>query len=309
LPGRLPAILLKSKQGNKTDRSFAKSTVKWYLWQKITSMGNQEEISLSQWIENLQSHGRYAFSLKLLADELPGYTEVAAKRALSRLSLKGRIISIYKSYYLIIPSQYSSKGILPPALFLDGLMKNIDRPYYLALLNAAGFYGASHQQPQEFYVITNFPVLRTTQKKGLKINYISKRDIPETLLELKKTETGYLKVSNPALTACDLIQFEKRVGGINRVSTVLNELVESINPEMFSNELFEHVPATALQRLGYILEEILGNKLLSNALYKALQKKKVAFFRTPLKTSASVKGFLSSERWKVIVNTEIQIDD
>ena len=133
---------------------------------KITSMGKPEETTLGQWIENLQSGGRYAFPLSLMDDELPGYTGIAAKRALSRLTAKGRVISIYKSYYLIIPPLYSSKGILPPALFLDGLMKNIERPYYLALLNAAGFYGASHQQPQEFFVITNFPVLRTTQKKS-----------------------------------------------------------------------------------------------------------------------------------------------
>ncbi|MEI8273915.1 MAG: type IV toxin-antitoxin system AbiEi family antitoxin [Paludibacter sp.] len=272
-------------------------------------MGKQDEITISQWIESLQSRGRYAFSLSLIAEELPGYTEIAARSALSRLTVKGKIISIYRSYYLIIPPQYSSKGILPPAMFLDGLMKNLERPYYLALLNAASFFGASHQQPQEFFVVTNFPVLRTTQKKGLIINYISKKNIPETLLESMKTETGYIKVSNPALTACDLIQFEKRVGGINRVSTVLNELAESIKPEMFNNELFEYVPVTELQRLGYILEEILDNELLSTALYKALQKKKVTFFRTALKASASLNGFSTNERWKVIVNTKIEIDD
>lgn len=272
-------------------------------------MSKQEEITLGQWIEKLQSRGRHAFSLSLLADELPGYTEIATKRALSRLTAKGRILSIYKSYYLIIPPQYSSKGILPPALFLDGLMKNMQRPYYLALLNAASFYGASHQQPQEFIVVTSFPVLRTTRKKGLKINYISKKEISEILLESRKTETGYLKISNPALTACDLIQFEKRVGGINRVATVLNELAESIKPEMFSNELIDYVPATALQRLGYIFEEVLENELLSNALYTILQQKDVTFFRTPLKASSPIKGFSSNERWKVIVNTEIEIDE
>jgi predicted transcriptional regulator of viral defense system len=271
-------------------------------------MSKKEEITLSQWIENLQSRGRYAFSLDLLAKELPAYTEVAARSALNRLTAKGRIISIYRSYFLIISPQYSSKGILPPALFLDGLMKNLDRPYYLALLNAAAFYGASHQQPQEFFVVTNFPVLRTTHRKGLKINYVSKKTILETLLESKKTEAGYLKVSNPALTACDLIQFEKRVGGINRVSTVLNELVESIKPEMFSNELLEHVPVTALQRLGYILEIVLGNELLSNTLYKALEQRDTIFFRTPLKTASPIAGFPINERWKVILNTEIEID-
>lgn len=185
----------------------------------------------------------------------------------------------------------------------------MQRPYYLALLNAASFYGASHQQPQEFFVVTSFPVLRTTLKKGLKINYISKKEISEILLESRKTESGYLKISNPALTACDLIQFEKRVGGINRVATVLNELVESIKPEMFSNELIEYVPATVLQRLGYILEEIFDYEFLSNALYNVLQQKNVTFFRTPLKASAPIKGFSSNERWKVIVNTEIEIDE
>ena len=288
---------------------FAISTEKWYLWQNITSMITQADITLSQWIDNLLSRGRHAFSLGMLATELPGYTEIAAKRALSRLTIKGRIISVYKSYYLIISPQYSSKGILPPTLFLDGLMKNIKRPYYLALLNAASFYGASHQQPQEFFVVTSFPVLRTTQKKGIRIHYISKKEIPEMLLESKKTETGYLKISNPALTACDLIQFEKRVGGINRVSTVLNELAESINPEMFCNELFEHVQVTTLQRLGYLLEYALENKLLADTLYIALQQQGITFFRTPLKTSASITRCPTNERWKVIENTKIEIDD
>lgn len=291
------------------DELFALYTEKRYIWQKITSMKKQEEITLSKWIENLQSRGRYAFSLDLLAKELPAYTETAARSALNRLTVKGKVISVYRSYFLIIPPQYISKGILPPALFLDGLMKNLDRPYYLALLNAAGFYGASHQQPQEFFVVTNFPVLRTTQRKGLKINYLSKKTIPETLLESKKTETGYLKVSNPALTACDLIQFEKRVGGINRVSTVLNELAEAIKPEMFSNDLFEYVPVATLQRLGYILENVLEYDSLANALYITFEQKNINLFRTPIKNSSPVAGFPLNERWKVIVNTEIEIDD
>ena len=44
-------------------------------------------------------------------------------------------------------------------------MKELDRPYYLALLNAAAYHGASHQQPQEFFVVTGFPVLRPMQKR------------------------------------------------------------------------------------------------------------------------------------------------
>ena len=294
---------------NKKNRNIAKSTDKWYLSQKYTSMGEQVEMKIGNWIEKLQSLGKSAFSLDLLIQELPNYTAIGIKRSLSRLSAKGQIVSIYKGYYLIIPPQYASKGILPPSIFLDAFMNFLERPYYLALLNAAAFYGASHQQPQEFFVMTNLPVLRHTLKKGLKVNYISKKEIPEKLLEIKKTESGYLKISNPVLTATDLIQFEKRVGGMSRVATVLNELAEVIKPEDFNVFFIENTPVTALQRLGYILDIIIENKPLADALYEILLQNKAKMFRIPLKASAPIKGFSSDERWKVIVNTEIEIDE
>lgn len=140
-----------------------------------------------------------------LLNLLPAYTEIALKRALSRLSGKGKIISVYKGYYLILPPQYALKGILPPSLFLDAFFQFLERPYYVSLLSAAAYHGASHQQPQEYYIMTNFPAMRATQKKGLKINYISIDKISEKLLEKRKTEAGYLSISNPLLTAIDLV--------------------------------------------------------------------------------------------------------
>lgn len=271
-------------------------------------MGNQIEISIQSWVENLQSQGKNAFSLTLLQKQLPRYSDMAVKSALSRFSKKGLIISIHKGYYLIIPPQYKSKGILPPSLYLDAFMNELKRPYYLALLNAASYHGASHQQPQEFFVVTNFPVLRPTQKKGLKVNYISKKELPGKLLEVKKTEAGYLKISNPVLTATDLIQYESRIGGINRGASVLIELAEAIKPDAFDNYLLQCTPITVLQRLGYLLDKEFGNQALADALYAALKNNNAVFFRTPLKTSASTKGFTADEKWKVIINTTIELD-
>jgi predicted transcriptional regulator of viral defense system len=255
------------------------------------------------------AQGKYAFALHELRAGFPEQTDIAHKFALKRLVDKGLIVSIHKGYYLIIPPQYRAKGILPPTLFLDAFMTALERPYYLALLNAAAYHGASHQQPQEFFVVTGFPVLRPMQKKGLKINYISKKEIPASLLDTRKTEAGYLKISNQALTATDLIQYAKRVGGLNRVATVLAELAESIQPDAFDDNLLEHVPVTALQRLGYLLDKVFDNQPLANALYQALQKNGSPLFRIPLKASAPEKGFASDERWKVIVNTQIELDE
>ncbi len=270
---------------------------------------HKSNLSLEKWIELQLSLGKYGFALSELRKEFNEHTETAIKFSLLRLTEKTKIISIYKGYYLILPPQYSAKGILPPTLFLDAFMTFLGRPYYAALLNAAAYHGASHQQPQEFFVMTNFPVLRATNKRGLKINYISIKTIPGHLLEQRKTETGYLKISNPALTATDLIQFEKRIGGLNRASTVLNELADTIQPEHFSVGLLDFVQLATLQRLGYLLEFICIKPQLADALYQAMTDHSLNFNRIPLKASGTIKTFSSNNRWKVIVNTEIEMDE
>lgn len=265
--------------------------------------------SAEDWVNHLLAKGKFAFPLNQFRADFPEQSDSANKFALKRLVDKEQIISVHKGYYLILPPPYRSKGILPPSLFLDAFMKELDRPYYLGLLSAAAYHGASHQQPQEFFVVTDFPVLRPMQKKGLKVNYVSKKEVSATLLDTRKTEVGYLKISNPALTATDLIQYAKRVGGIQRVATVLAELTESIQPRAFDKNLLQYVPVTSLQRLGYLLDKVFDNQPLSNALYMALQNNNASLFRIPLKASAPTKGFVTDERWKVIVNITIELDE
>lgn len=268
----------------------------------------ESQLSLSDWVENLAAGGRHSFSLYEARKAFASDTETALKQKLRRLSRKGKIISIHKGYYLLITSQYASRGILPPPLFINDLMKYLERPYYIGLLSAAGFHGAAHQQPQEYFVFTDFPVLRPMNKKKIRIHYISKRDFAENSLEKKKTETGFINISNPALTALDLVQFDKHIGGLNRAATVLNELAESIKPEQINENLLLKVPLSAIQRTGFLLDVIL-KKDIGKHLYEVCQKANLEFFRIPLRTSALKNGASSDQRWKVIRNTEIEIDE
>ena len=271
-------------------------------------LGMKKKQSIEKWVEYQLSLGKYGFSLGTLREEFPERSATALKFSLKRLSDKKKILSIYKGYYLIIPPQYAGKGILPPVLFVDDLMDYLQRPYYLGLLTAAAFHGAAHQRPQETFVMTVLPPLRTTMKKGIRIHYISIRRIPEELLEKRKTETGYINISNPALTATDLIQFEKRAGGLMRVTTVLDELAETLAPASFNRTLLRHAPVKTLQRLGYLLEFICQKKELADTLFKEMMELNLRLYRTPLKASGKTKGFSSRNRWKVIVNTEIETD-
>jgi predicted transcriptional regulator of viral defense system len=116
-------------------------------------------------------------------------------------------------------------------------------------------------------------------------------------------------VSSPELTASDLVQFEKRSGGIIRVATVLNELVEEMDPKEFNPVFFTSTPSTAIQRLGYLIETVINNEDLANKLFEASQTNGLDFFRIPLKASAPTKGFSSENRWKVVVNIKIELDE
>jgi predicted transcriptional regulator of viral defense system len=266
----------------------------------------KEYNKMHDWIENLTSNGKHAFALDQVQSAFKTHTANAIKSSLVRLSKQNKILSIHKGYYLIITPQYRSKGILPPSLFLDDFMKYLNRPYYLGLLNAAAYHGAAHQQPQEFFVFTTYPALRPTLKKGFKINYIIKNEIDNTQLESKKTEAGYLQISNPKLTITDIIQFEKRIGGLNRAATVLNELVEVIQPKDFNSKDFLKSPIAVLQRLGYILDGSLNQQKMADVLYKKIKNK--IHFKIPLKLSTSKKGFEINEKWKIIINTKLEID-
>lgn len=263
---------------------------------------------LLKWIEKQQSCGRYVFSLEQIRKDFQYISDVAIKLSLVRLSQKSRIVSIYKGFYLIIPPEYATRGILPPINFIDALMTFVEKPYYVSLLSAAALHGAAHQQPQEFFVITTIKQL-PTQKKNIKINYITKKDIPFNLLEKRKTESGYVNISSPSLTAADLVSYNNRVGGINRACTVINELAEAIKPENITKELLDTISVPTIQRLGYIFERIVNQPELAEKLYNLSQDLKKSFYKQPLKSRSKRSGFKYDAKWEIIINTAIELDE
>lgn len=261
---------------------------------------------LEEYLRILQANGKLFFSMSDLQNEFPGYSLNALQLNLKRLSRKERIRFIMKGFYVIIPPEYSQKKILPPELFLDSLFKYLKRPYYLGLLSAAALHGASHQQAMESYVFINKPPIRPTRVEGIKINYVVKSSFPESGLEKRKTSAGYLNISGPELTAIDLVEYHQRVGGLNRASTILYELSESMKPAKLNEVLQNNISLSAIQRLGYILDVILNRQEVSFVIKKYLSRKKI--FRVPLKPGIKKEGFPVNPDWKIIENYKIETD-
>jgi len=255
----------------------------------------------SDYIRQIRSLGRYAFTVDELEDSLTK-TKVNIRKDLDRLREKGEILNVRRGFYTVIPDEYRNMGALPVELYIDDLMKYLDRKYYVGLYSAAMLHGAAHQQPQEYYVVTDTPKLRKISKERLVINFSEKRKFPDYGIEEKKTETGYLKVSNAALTFFDLIYFEKILGGMNRIITILDELQSGIGVAKFKESLRNDLPLTVLQRSGYILEHVFSNEDLSGILEKKLKGKNIR--STPLSTCGKDAG-KTDPKWKVMVNQDI----
>ena len=273
-------------------------------------MTNDSLYKIKDWIDDQQKRGRITFPYQEVITQFPAITEQGVKNALNRLVKKSEIVPVLKGFYAVIPIGYALRGMIPPELYIDYLMKYLNRPYYISLLNAAVFYGAAHQQPQIFSVTTSFPPLRTTTKKGSRIVFIATRKtIPQTWLKPFRTEYGDIQVSKPELTAVDLITFQKEIGGLNRACTVLYELAESINFEQLDKVFFDYVPTSTIQRLGYLLENELEQSTLAEILYSKSQEFGCKFQKTPLKYSNKTAGYETNAKWKIIMNETIEIDN
>ncbi|MDR2848388.1 MAG: type IV toxin-antitoxin system AbiEi family antitoxin [Bacteroidales bacterium] len=276
----------------------------------LHNMDKDSLYKIKDWIDDLQKRGRITFSRQEVITNFPLLSEQAVRNALNRLTAKNSIVSVWKGFYVIVSLKYALRQIVPPELYIDDLMQFLNRPYYVGLLNAAAFYGAAHQQPQQTSVISIYPPLRGTTKKDARINFnITRKQIPHGWLKSFKTENGTVQVSSPELTAADLITFQKDVGGLNRISTVLNELAESLDFNKLDNIFFEYIPISTIQRLGYLLEKPLEQEDLANKLYEKFQKFNCKFQKIPLKYSKKTADCETDTKWKIIINEYVEIDE
>lgn len=270
-------------------------------------MRNEANYSIRKWVNNLPKIGRITFSLQEIRENFPDLNTYSIARNLTRLASAGIIQSLHKGFYIVVPAEYALKGIVPPVVYINQLMEFLNRKYYIGLLDAAAFYAAAHQRPQEFTVIITLPAMRSTSKKGITINYKIKKTINIDLCRQMKTKTGYVYVSSPELTAFDLVSFQAEIGGINRVVAILFELCEELNFERLDVQFLKTIPKSVIQRLGYLLEFGLEQFEAANKLFSTSQNAGIKFRKTVLKTGKYLDNCEFNDKWQIFINEVIDI--
>ncbi len=266
-------------------------------------------MTLQKWIKDRAIHGFPTFSIEDVRETGMYSSEQILQNELYRLCSNKTIASVYRGFYVIIPVQYVLRGSVPATYYIDQLMAYLSKPYYVCMLSAAELLGAAHQRPQQFSVMTTFPKRRVVSTRNVIIDWFYREELPEDALITKNTETGTIRISNPLLTAADLVQYQQHVGGLSRVATILEELSEQINIKSQFASLASFVKKVTWQRLGYILEHVVEENELADELYEQIRNLPGSLMYMPLSTSAEDNTSERNSRWKININVQIEKDD
>lgn len=266
-------------------------------------------MTLQKWIKDRAIHGFPTFSIEDVRETEMYSSEQILQNELYRLCSNKTIASVYRGFYVIIPVQYVLRGSVPATYYIDQLMAYLSKPYYVCMLSAAELLGAAHQRPQQFSVMTTFPKRRVVSTRNVIIDWFYREGLPEDALITKNTETGTIRISNPLLTAADLVQYQQHVGGLSRVATILEELSEQINIKSQFASLASFVKKVTWQRLGYILEHVVEENELADELYDQIRNLPGSLMYMPLSTSAEDNTSERNSRWKININVQIEKDD
>lgn len=262
-----------------------------------------DHMRLSEYLENLLRRGAITFT-KESAIKALRCSEVAFMRASQRLQKKGLLLRPVSGFYVIIEVEYRNAGGPPPSHYLPKLMNYLGLPYYMGLLSAAAFHGATHQAVMETQVVTSRP-LPIVEYGRNRIRFITNKFTEQIPKQPLKTPHGEVLISTPEATLFDLLRYDQKSAGLSHIATVILEMAASIHGRKLPAiaEIYNEVPLT--QRVGYMLDRF-GDRKDAAYLHKWLKDKEVSV----VKLRPNVKDKRETNtKWSLNINAVIEPDD
>jgi predicted transcriptional regulator of viral defense system len=275
-------------------------------------MIHDQRSALSSHIAGLLSAGRVVFTGEE-AEQALGVERGAFLDAAERLQRRKALLSPRRGFYVAVPPQFASWGAPPPAWYIDALMRHEREPYYVGLLKAAELHGATHQAVMEFQVITAKRLPKIRAGRNLIVFYYRKNmGAVAAGFEERKTDTGTMKISSPALTALDLLRYPQAAGGMDNIATVLTDLAGKIDPAQLA-AISGTAERPVVQRLGYLLDR-LGQRDRTEPMHVELLTRGGLAWTELDRHETRLPDFMHEpqerdERWRVIVRRVPEIDE
>ncbi|WP_045100282.1 type IV toxin-antitoxin system AbiEi family antitoxin [Legionella micdadei] len=262
-------------------------------------------MNTTNYLNHLAAQGQHCFTTDDMMHALK-MSQTAVWAAITRLEKKGVIATPHRGFHIIVPPEFQRPGCLPPDQFIPDLMTYLQIPYYVGLLSAAQYYGASHQQAQTFQVLV--PKNRKKIQCGqIRVEFIARKNIYDIPTKNFNTPKGYVKISSPEATALDLANYPMYCGGLSNVLTTLEELAEQIQPQALERLANQLPSSPQLQRLGFMFEAGQLDEL-AMVIETILRKRTIRAVALVPKITNQDMDKPINKRWKVIQNEMLESD-
>jgi predicted transcriptional regulator of viral defense system len=201
--------------------------------------------------DTLVSQGRYWLTAADAA-QLAGVPLAHVYPGLARLRQRGSLFSPARGFYVVVPPEYRSWGVLPGELFIDGMMRALGRRYYVSLLTAAAMHGAAHQAPQVFQVMVDRHVPNRDIGR-VRLRFYANEHLGQMAIEERRVDTGRLRLATRETTLVDLIAHPDEAGGLNNLATVIVEIGDIDVVELARLAMMRS--RSLARRLGWLLDQ------------------------------------------------------
>jgi predicted transcriptional regulator of viral defense system len=259
------------------------------------------QVNFTELWDQLLAEGKSSFTAAELEDRT-GATRNAIYGAVKYAIDRERLFSPARGLYVIVPPDHRSWGVVPAAHFVDPMMRHLGVDCYVAFASAAQWWGAAHQAPQEFQVVTDRTVLdRDIERVRLRF-YTSTKIDTDAVRRVAGPRT-MIKVATPDLCAVDLASRPRVAGGLANVATILAELPDLDGARMAA--LAKKRSRAEARRLGWLLE-LVRTDLDLDALHQLAQ---ADHGQPTLLASEGTRRGQRDERWGVLVNATVEADD
>jgi predicted transcriptional regulator of viral defense system len=148
-------------------------------------------------------------------------------------------------------------------------------------------------------------VVRNIESNGVKINFLSKKNILDIPTEKIKTKTGYMNISTKETTVFDIVKYIESSGYLDNAVNIIIEISKNLRARNLGvvAKVYE---TTILQRVGYLLDNFSKAESLSRFIYEEIQKRGPQII--PLSIySKKVDGTID-EKWKIRINEIVDAD-
>ena len=275
-------------------------------------MVHDRRSALSSFVAEMLSTGQSVFTADQAAAAI-NVSHGAFLDAAGRLQRRKALLNPRRGFYVAVPPQYATWGAPPPAWYIDALMCHEGAGYYVGLLKAAELHGATHQAVMEFQVVASKRLPKIHAGRSLIVFYYRKNILEVSDgIEPRKTDTGTMQISSPALTALDLMRYPQASAGIDNVATVLTDLAHKINSEQLAL-LSAGFERPVVQRLGYLLDH-LGHQDVAQSMHQTLHDHStpswIELDRKEAKDPDFIVGPVERDpRWRVTVRRIPEVDE